>query len=138
MFKNILSVALYLIICSSLLLGADLFVSINRFATLDPILHIIYMLIVYSVKFYLPFIIAFIITWFIAKSALVKYTTLCTYIVVTIYLFVNNQYWARGMEIENRVLYAMFLFTPALAGATLIFINSKYGLKVFINGSSKS
>jgi len=138
MLKNILSVILYVTVCSSLLFLAELFVSISRFATLDPMLHIIYIIIVYSAKFYLPFIIAFILTWLIVKSGLVKYTTLCTYLVVSIYLFANNQYWTRGMEIENRVLYAFFLFTPALIGAVLIFINNRVWNIVLINRSSKS
>lgn len=136
MLKNTLSVLLYLIICSSLLLVAEFF-SNSRFATSDPKFYIIYLLIVYSVKLYLPFVMTFVITWLIVKSRLVKYTTLSTYLVVTIYLFVNNQYWTRGMEIENRVLYAFFLFTPALIGAVLIFINNRLWNIVLINRSSK-
>jgi hypothetical protein len=88
-------------------------------------MYLIDKVLLYSSLYYSPYIISYFALCKILTRIKFKWPLVINYLATSSYLFFNNQYFARGMEVDSKVLYFCLIYIPPLVFLGLFLIQKR-------------
>ena len=83
-------------------------------------LYLIDKVLLYLSIYYLPYVLSYFALSKILKKLSFEWPLLVVYLAHSSYLFFNDMYAARGMEVDSRALYFCLLYIPPLVALGLL------------------
>jgi len=123
-FKFVASILIFFMLYLALAIPIGVFSS-APFVFKSESMYVIDKVVLYLSIYYLPYVLSYLALSIGLKSMSFKWPLLVVYLVHSSYLFFNDLYLARGMEVDSKVLYFCLLYFPPLAVLGVLSIQRK-------------
>ena len=85
-------------------------------------MYLIDKVLLYSSLYYSPYIVSYFVLCRIFRKISFKWPLIIVYFSTSSFLFFNNQYLARGMEVNSKILYFCLIYIPPLVFLGLLLV----------------
>ena len=123
-FKFVASVLLFFLFYIALAIPFGMFSS-APFVFNSESMYVIDKVLLYFSTFYLPFALSYFVLSKVLKRLSFEWPLLLVYLGYSSYLFFNDRYFARGMEVDSKALYFCLLYIPPLAVLGFLWIQKR-------------
>ena len=123
-FRFVASVLIFFLFHMLLALVFGIFSS-APFVFKSESMYVIDKVLLYSSLYYVPYIVSYFVLSKVQPRISFKWPLFIVYLAISSYLFFNGTYWARGMEVDSKILYFCLLYVPPLVCLCLFLIQKK-------------
>ena len=88
-------------------------------------MYVIDKVLLYLSIYYLPYVLSYFALSKVLKRLSFEWPFLVIYLAYSSYLFFNDMYFARGMEVDSKALYFCLLYIPPLVVLSFLSIQKK-------------
>ena len=125
-FRFVASVLIFILFYIALAIPFGFFSS-APFVFKSENMYVIDKVLLYFSIYYLPFVLSYFALSKVLKRLSFEWPLLVVYLAYSSYLFFNDMYLARGMEVDSKVLYFCLLYIPPLVVLGFLSIQKKTG-----------
>jgi hypothetical protein len=111
--RFVLSVLVYILFCLAFAIPLGMFSS-APFVFKSESMYVIDKIALYLSIYCLPYVLSYLALSKVLKRSSFEWPSLVVYTAYSSYLFFNDRYFARGMEVDSKVLYFCLLYVPPL------------------------
>ena len=123
-FRFVASVLIFFLFYIALAIPFGLFSS-APFVFKSESMYVIDKVLLYFSIYYLPYVLSYFALSKVLKRLSIEWPLLVVYLAYSSYLFFNDMYSARGMEVDSKALYFCLLYIPPLVVLGFLSIQKK-------------
>jgi hypothetical protein len=112
-FRFVASVLIYILFYLAFAIPFGLFSS-APFVFKSESMYVVDKIVLYLSIYCLPYALSYFASSKVLKRLSFEWPSLVVYLAYSSYLFFNDRYSARGMEVDSKVLYFFLLYVPPL------------------------
>lgn len=129
-FRFVASVLIYSVLCFALAIPIGLFSS-APFIFESESMYVIDKTLLYLLIYCSPYVLSYFALSKVLKKSRFLWPSLVVYVAYSSYLFFNDMYFTRGMEVNSKALHFFLLYTPPLLVVFGVLIKQRKTSKPF-------